>query len=108
MKSDDGLIQVIYLPPNVTSECQPMDQSIINAVKRKYKRKLMLKLILENEHLKFKERLKKINLQQCISWLAESWEEISASTIRNSWRKLITELPDDPLDGDVKQDENMK
>ncbi|XP_055522856.1 jerky protein homolog-like [Wyeomyia smithii] len=30
--SDDGLIKVIYLPPNVTSECQPMDQSVINAV----------------------------------------------------------------------------
>ncbi|XP_065085337.1 tigger transposable element-derived protein 2-like [Ochlerotatus camptorhynchus] len=27
LKSDDGLIQVIYLPPNVTSECQPMDRA---------------------------------------------------------------------------------
>ncbi|XP_062541584.1 jerky protein homolog-like [Armigeres subalbatus] len=57
LQSDDGLIQVIYLPPNVTSECQPMDQSVINAMKRKYKRKLMLKLILENEHLTFEDRL---------------------------------------------------
>ncbi|XP_055633562.1 jerky protein homolog-like [Toxorhynchites rutilus septentrionalis] len=92
LQSDDGLIQVIYLPPNVTAECQPMDQAVINAIKRKYKRKLMLALILENEHLSFEERLKKINLQQCISWLATSWEEISDKTIRNSWKKLIDGL----------------
>ncbi|XP_055622861.1 jerky protein homolog-like [Toxorhynchites rutilus septentrionalis] len=94
LQSDDGLIQVIYFPPNVTAECQPMDQAVINAIKRKYKRKLMLALILENEHLSFEERLKKINLQQCISWLATSWEEISDKTIRNSWKKLIDGLPE--------------
>ncbi|XP_055626630.1 jerky protein homolog-like [Toxorhynchites rutilus septentrionalis] len=102
LQSDDGLIQVIYLPPNVTAECQPMDQAVINAIKRKYKRKLMLALILENEHLSFEERLKKINLQQCISWLATSWEEISDKTIRNSWKKLIDGLPEDAVNVDSK------
>ncbi|XP_055633736.1 jerky protein homolog-like [Toxorhynchites rutilus septentrionalis] len=102
LQSDDGLIQVIYFPPNVTAECQPMDQAVINAIKRKYKRKLMLALILENEHLSFEERLKKINLQQCISWLATSWEEISDKTIRNSWKKLIDGLPEDAVNVDSK------
>ncbi|XP_055615309.1 jerky protein homolog-like [Toxorhynchites rutilus septentrionalis] len=102
LQSDDGLIQVIYFPPNVTAECQPMDQAVINAIKRKYKRKLMLALILKNEHLSFEERLKKINLQQCISWLATSWEEISDKTIRNSWKKLIDGLPEDAVNVDSK------
>lgn len=106
LKSDDGLIQVIYLPPNVTSECQPMNQSVINAVKRKYKRKLMLKLVLENEHLPFEERLKKISLQQCISWLAASWDEISTTTTRNSWKKLIDNLPNDAANEDANVEYN--
>lgn len=93
LKSDDGLIQVIYLPPNVTSECQPMDQSVINAIKTRYKKKLMLKLILEDEHLAFNQRLKNVSLSQCLDWLASSWDEISATTIRNSWNKLIDEFP---------------
>ncbi|XP_053691848.1 jerky protein homolog-like [Sabethes cyaneus] len=93
LKSDDGLIQVIYLPPNVTSECQPMDQAVINAIKIRYKRKLMLKLVLENEHLPFNQRLKNISLSTCIEWLATSWDEISSSTIRNSWNKLVDEFP---------------
>ncbi|XP_055528017.1 tigger transposable element-derived protein 2-like [Wyeomyia smithii] len=92
LQSDDGFIQVIYLPPNKNAECQPMDQAVINAIKRKYKRKLMLALILENDHLSFEERLKKITLQTCISWLATSWEEISDKTIRSSWKKLLDGL----------------
>ncbi|XP_053691682.1 jerky protein homolog-like [Sabethes cyaneus] len=56
LESDDGLIQAIYLPPNVTSECQPMDQAVINAIKTRYKRKLMLALVLENDYLPFEDR----------------------------------------------------
>ncbi|XP_055527978.1 jerky protein homolog-like [Wyeomyia smithii] len=92
LQSDDELIQVIYLPPNVTAECQPMAQAVINAIKRKYKRKLMLALILENDHLSFGERLKKITLQTYISWLATSWEKISDKTMRSSWKKLLDGL----------------
>lgn len=92
--TEDGLIQVLYLPPNVTSLCQPMDQSVINAVKVRYKRKLMLKLVLEDEDLPFEQRLRKISLRQSIDWLAASWDEISQSTIENSWKKLIDDFPD--------------
>lgn len=89
-----SLFKVMFLPPNVTSECQPMDQAVINATKTRYKRKLMLKLILENEHLKFEDRLKKITLQDCIDWIAEAWDEISPMTIQNSWKKLVDHFPD--------------
>lgn len=111
LRSDDGLIEVIYLPPNVTSECQPMDQAVINAIKTRYKKKLMLKLILEDEHLSFNQRLKNVSLSQCMDWLASSWDEISAATIRNSWNKLIDEFPgfeydepwpDENITGDIK------
>lgn len=91
--SDDGKIQVIYLPPNVTAECQPMDQSEINAVKIRYKRKLMLYLVMENEDLPLEERLKSVSLLKSIDWLADLWNEITCSTIEQSWKKLIDEFP---------------
>lgn len=84
--SDDGRIQVIYLPPNVTSECQPMDQAVINAIKIRYKRRLMLYLVMENTDLQLEERLKSVSLQRSIEWLADSWNEISCFTIENSWK----------------------
>ncbi|XP_055523048.1 jerky protein homolog-like [Wyeomyia smithii] len=106
LESDDGLIQIIYLPPNVTSECQPMDQSVINAIKTRYKRKLMLTLVLENENLPFQDRLKKITLLQSVNWLSEAWDEITPSTIRNSWKKLIDPVPDEKMNT-VEQVEKM-
>lgn len=93
LQSDDGKIQVIYLPPNVTSECQPMDQAVINAVKIRYKRKLMLYLVMENEDMPLEERLKSVSLRRSIAWLADSWDEVSPSTIEQSWKKLIDEFP---------------
>ena len=39
--SDDGKITALYLPPNVTSLIQPMDQGVLVALKRHYKWKLL-------------------------------------------------------------------
>lgn len=71
-----------------------MDQAVINAIKMRYKRKLMLKLVVEDEDLPFEERLKKVSLQHSIDWLAAAWDEISSSTIENSWKKLIPCFPE--------------
>ena len=47
--SRDGNVKVKFLPPNTTSILQPMDQGIIEATKRRYKKHLLRHLILENE-----------------------------------------------------------
>ena len=58
LESDDGKIKVSFLPPNVTSLGQPMDQGVLHAVKKRYKKKLMLHLLLDdNEDIVFEERL---------------------------------------------------
>ena len=47
--SSDGKITAIYLPPNVTSLIQPMDQGVLAALKRRYKKKLPRKLLIEDD-----------------------------------------------------------
>lgn len=83
----------MFLPPNVTSQCQPMNQVVINAIKMNYKRKLMQKLVLEDGHLSFEDRLKKITVQECIGWIAEAWDDISPKRIKNSWKHLVDHFP---------------
>jgi hypothetical protein len=41
----NGEIKVVFLPPDITSLCQPMDQSMQEAMKKKYCRKLVNSLI---------------------------------------------------------------
>lgn len=88
--SDDGLIKCAFLPPNVTSLGQPMDQGVIAAIKMRYKKKFLNQLLLlEDENSSFEERQKKVTLLHCVNWLRESWDELSAETIKNSWNKIF-------------------
>lgn len=52
--SEDGNITCLFLPPNVTSLLQPMDQGVLENLKRRYKKELMRKLLLDSdENLSF-------------------------------------------------------
>ncbi len=42
ISSEDGQIKCLYLPPNTTSLIQPMDQGVLEALKRHYKLLRML------------------------------------------------------------------
>ncbi|XP_062541743.1 jerky protein homolog-like [Armigeres subalbatus] len=78
LESEDGLISVVFLPPNCTSEGQPMDQGVINAIKKRYKKKLLLNVVLAADEFSVDDRLKKISLAESIEWVAEAWDKVSA------------------------------
>ena len=46
LESADGRIRVMYLPANLTSLIQPMEQSIISACKRKYQQRYLNKVMV--------------------------------------------------------------
>ena len=48
--SEDGKIIAHYLPPNVTSLIQPMDQGVLEALKRQYKKKILRRLLIGEEN----------------------------------------------------------
>lgn len=87
-----GGIRVLYLPPNVTSICQPMDQGVLECLKRKYRRKL-LREILEGDDVR--QNLRKVDLLNVITWISESWDEIENLTFVKSWRKLLNHRASD-------------
>ena len=85
LESDDGLIKVIYLPPNTTALLQPMDQNVIYCIKTKYRIQLV-KELLASENVD--QGIKLINIKDTVFLLHSSWSDISASLIKNSWSKL--------------------
>lgn len=86
----DKDIKAIFLPPNVTSLVQPMDQGVLAALKKRYRRKLLSSLILGMEEgYDLLSKLKKIDLLDVIGWLNQCWDELEPITLVRSWRKLL-------------------
>ena len=96
-------ITVEFLPPNVTSTNQPLDQGIISLVKRKY-RTLVLEGIVSNIDL-FQKMTKRKRKQSGLSigglpdlmdasiMLKKSWDDISSSTIAKCWLRANIAFP---------------
>ena len=90
--SSDGKVKALFLPPNVTSLIQPMDQGVLESLKRRYRKSLLRDiLIASTEELDIAKYLKSITMKVVVEkvHVAMAWDEISASTIRRSWQKLI-------------------
>lgn len=84
--SDDGRINVIFLPPNVTPILQPMDQHIIQTIKLKYREKLHQEISFSS--IDSAVHLKSINLKDVAFWLNEAWMSVSQSVLQQAWRNI--------------------
>lgn len=87
LKSDDGLIVVKFLPPNVTSILQPMDQGVISSMKRHYRAGLLRTLAIENENLL--TFWKNMTVLDAIEGINQAWLKVKPITLARSWRKIL-------------------
>jgi hypothetical protein len=79
-------IKLIFLPPNATSVLQPMDMGVIHAIKCLYRVKVARKLLALIE-TKPNPTPKNIDLYDALIMLKQSWDEISAETVKNCFVK---------------------
>jgi hypothetical protein len=64
---------VIFLPPNITSLCQPMDQGVLEALKKKYSHELltMFTKVTANGNGML-NKLRNVNLKDVTYWITQS------------------------------------
>jgi len=85
----DKNFEVQFLPPNVTATLQPMDQGVIEKMKRSYRKQLLRRLLLaEKDEESVIEFIKKVNLKDCIYMLADAWESLTETNLQRAWKKL--------------------
>ena len=81
-------IKFLMLPPNATSILQPLDQGIIMATKRRYKKQLAERYLVCVENNKdANSMLKALDIVQATNMIAKAWRDTSATIIQNCFRK---------------------
>ena len=71
--SEDGAIFAKFLPPNVTSLIQPMNHGVFQMFKKRYKKKLLCRLIIM-------EFLMSGDMKVVAEIVCEAWDEIDQDT----------------------------
>ena len=69
-----------------------MDQSVLEKVKRNYRKRILRKLLQEGDDLI--KHLKQINLLEVVNNVADAWDHVDSSTLRASWNKLLPNVND--------------
>ena len=88
--SNDKNITAMFLPPNTTVLIQPMDQGVLEAMKRRYRKAVLRKLLLEDQDGRsIVDCVKKINIKDMVYTIATAWDDIPALTRVKSWHNLL-------------------
>ena len=88
--SSDKSIKAMFLPPNTTALIQPMDQGVLESLKRRYRKSPLRKLLLlDQEGDSMIAFVKKINVKDAIYMTAAAWDDIPSLTLSKSWLKLL-------------------
>ncbi len=78
-----------FLPPNTTSELQPMDRGIIKNFKMFY-RKLLLRMVVSKSDVDGQSAsviANAVTVLDAIKWISEAWNCVTDCTIKNCFRK---------------------
>ena len=68
-----------------------MDQGVLKCLKLRYRRKLLRRLLIEDDRGgSMVDFLKGINMKKVAYLIAEAWNEIQPSTFRKSWQKILS------------------
>ncbi len=88
--SKDKKITAMFLPANTTALIQPMDQGVLQAMKNRYMKSLLRKLLMaDKEGQSMTTFVKSINIKDVVYMIGDAWDNIESSTLCKSWFKIV-------------------
>ncbi len=82
------VLYIVFLPPNCTSICQPLDQGILHSLKAAYRKHMMRWLLAKYKANQAIRDLSKIkpDVKNAITWASWAWQDMDAEVVRNCSR----------------------
>ncbi len=79
LKHGNGMFKIIFLPLNITSISQPMDQSTIETVKLAVQETVLRKILLDKVN---HPTTMQIDMKECCMMVADAWNLVKVSTLK--------------------------
>lgn len=91
-------VKLIFLPPNTTSYCQPLDQGIIQNFKVIYRSMVVKRLLALMDSEESLEKVEKsITVANALIWISAAWKKLSPVTVKNCFAKCGFTLSDSDI-----------
>lgn len=106
-----GNITVKFLPPNVTSLIQPMDQGVLEKIKKVYKKQMLSELVEDEGVHGVMAVLKSFNVKTVVYMIAEAWNQVERATLIKSWKKLwpgVCDLPENKMEEEEEENASVE
>ncbi|KAB0790382.1 hypothetical protein PPYR_15246 [Photinus pyralis] len=87
LKTPNGAIFTMFMPPNVTPLIQPMDQNVLRLTKLYYRKSLLSSVVSKGEGVA--EALKTITLKDAIIHLHKAWWKLDPLMITKCWNPIL-------------------
>ncbi|XP_070392420.1 tigger transposable element-derived protein 6-like [Dermacentor albipictus] len=79
-------VELLFLPPNVTSKAQPLDMGVIRSFKAAYRPRVVLRMLIAVDRPAANVPLQ-VSLYSAIEMIKAAWIEVTPECIRNCFRK---------------------
>lgn len=97
-------IKIIFLPPNTTAACQPLDQGIIKNFKVNYRKRVLRHILANMDDARCASDLaKKITVLDAVQWISSSISEIREGTVMNCFVKSGFSRPSNAVESNMNQ-----
>lgn len=93
LKSSNGNIFVIYMPPNITPLIQPMDQNVLRLTKLFYRKSVLSSMITKRGTVA--DALKSLTLKDAVIHLHLAWQQLNPSVIQKCWHNILGRTRDE-------------
>lgn len=81
-------IKIVFLPPNITAACQPLDQGIIKNLKVFYRQLSLKRLLCSIDSASSLSELEKsITVLHALTWIKCAWGKVTKETISHCFSK---------------------
>jgi hypothetical protein len=85
---ENGEFSVLFLPPNMSSLLQPMDQGVNECTKRLYRKKLLQKLLLADGSEESVTDFYKRNNLECAYMASDAWNNVKTITLKTACQNI--------------------